>query len=234
MNNTSRFELSFSGLQLDNFNFINLMIIMPENRSLLTLDLSRKNLEDSEARQIADMLKVNKKLRRLELEGNFFGPEACKYFAEALKVNKSLKYLDLENNKLTNQGEDDSGIIEIFKALETNKTLISLNLNNNYLTTLCGHAICECLRENQILIHLDVMNNQKFISKKNERVNEDGDSKYVTHGLNLIQLEEIKDKLAENKVLFDQMRKEEWKERKKMNVEDGEVTNVANYFSHLK
>lgn len=233
MNNTSPFELSFSGLQLDNFNFINLMIIMPENRSLLTLDLSRKNLEDSEARQIADMLKFNKKLRRLELEGNFFGPEACKYFAEALKVNKTLKYLDLENNRLTNQGEDDSGIVDIFKSLEINKTLISLNLNNNYLTPLCGHAICECLRENPILIHLDVMSNQRFISKKNER-NEDGESKFVTHGLSLGQLEEIKDKLAENKIIYDQMRKEEWKERKKMNIEDGEVTNVANYLSHLK
>lgn len=209
------------------------MIIMPENRSLLTLDLSRKNLEDSEARQIADMLKVNKKLRRLELEGNFFGPEACKFFAEALKINKTLKYLDLENNRLTNQGEDDSGIIDIFKSLETNKTLISLNLNNNYLTPLCGHAMSECLRENEILIHLDVMTNQRFISKKNER-NEDGESKYVTHGLSLMQLEDIKDKMAENKVIYDQMRKEEWKERKKVTVEEQEVINVANHLSHLK
>ena len=179
------------------------------------------------------MIKTNKKLRRLELEGNFFGPEACKYIAEALKYNRTLKYLDLENNKLTNQGEDDSGIIAIFKSLRVNKTLISLNLNNNYLTPICGHAICECLRENENIIHLDVMNNQRFHSKKNER-NEDGESKYVSSGLTLFQLEEIKDKIAENKISFDTMRKEEWKERKNMNIEDEEVNNVGIYYSHIK
>jgi len=209
------------------------MLFLPDNRSLLTLDLSRKNLTDYNAKQIADMLKTNRKLRRLELEGNYFGPDGCKYIAEALRVNKTLKYLDLENNKLTNQGEDDSGIIALFKSLRVNKTLISLNLNNNYLTAICGHAICECLRENENLIHLDVMQNQRFTSKKNER-SEDGDSKFVSNGLTLFQLEEIKEKIAENKKLYDIMRKEEWKERKKMNIEDEQVNNVATYFSHIK
>lgn len=225
--------MSFAGLDLDTWNFTNLMLFLPENKSLLTLDLSRKNLTDYNAKQIADMLKTNKKLVRLELEGNFFGPEGCKFLAEALRINKTLKYLDLENNKLTNQGEDDSGIISLFKSLRVNKTLISLNLNNNYLTAICGHAICECLRENENLIHLDVMQNQRFTSKKNER-NEDGDSKYASNGLNLFQLEEIKEKIAENKKLYDTMRKEEWKERKNMKVDDDEVNNVATYLSHLK
>ncbi len=209
------------------------MLFLPENKSLLTLDLSRKNLTDYNAKQIADMLKTNKKLVRLELEGNLLGPEGCKFLAEALRVNKTLKYLDLENNKLTHQGEDDSGIIALFKSLRVNKTLISLNLNNNYLTGICGHAICECLRENENLIHLDVMQNQRFTSKKNDR-SEDSDSKYVSNGLNLFQLEEIKEKVAENGKLYDTMRKEEWKERKRMKVDDDEVNNVAIYLSHLK
>ena len=220
--------MSFAGLDLDMWNFTNLMLFLPENKSLLTLDLSRKGLTDYHAKQISEMLKTNKKLRRLELEGNYFGPDACKYFADALNHNKTLKYLDLENNKLTNQGEDHSGVIAIFKNLRNNKSLISLNL-----TPICGHAICECLRENENVIHLDVMNNQRFTSKKNER-SEDGDSKYVSTGLTLFQLEEIKDKIAENKKLYDTMRKEEWKERKKMNVDDDEVNNVATYLSHIK
>jgi len=225
--------LSFSGLDLDTWNFTNLMLFLPDNKSLLTLDLSRKNLSDYNVKQIADMLKVNKKLVRLELEGNYCGPDGCKYLADALRVNKTLKYLDLESNKLTNQGEDDSGIIALFKSLRVNKTLISLNINNNYLTAMCGHAITECLRENENLIHLDIMQNQRFISKKNER-SEDGDSKYVSNGLSLFQLEEIKEKVAENKKLYDAMRKEEWKERKLMKIDDDEVTIVATHFSHNK
>ncbi len=171
MNSESPHALSFAGLDLDTWNLANLMLFLPENRSLLTLDLSRKNLTDYNAKQIHEMLKTNKKLRRLELEGNYFSPEGCKFFAEAIRVNKTLKYLDLENNKLTNQGEDDSGIIALFKSLRVNKTLISLNLNNNYLTAVCGHAISECLRENENLIHLDVMQNQRFTSKKNDNSN---------------------------------------------------------------
>lgn len=209
------------------------MLFLPENKSLLTLDLSRKGLTDHHAKLIADTIKVNKKLRRLELEGNSFGPEACKYFAEALKYNKTLKYLDLENNKLTNQGEDCSGIIALFRSLRNNKSLISLNLNNNYISSESGHEIVDCLRENDTLIHLDVMNNQRFVSKKNERM-DDGDSKYISNGLTLFQLEEIKEKIAENKVAFDNMRKEEWKERKRMNQEYEEVVNVKNHISHIK
>lgn len=210
------------------------MLILPENISLLDLDLSRKNLGDAEAKQICDMLKINKNLRRLELEGNFFGPEACKYFAEMLKINKSLKHLNLENNRLTNQGEDNTGIIEIFKSLENNKSLFSLNLNNNYLTDNCGKVIWECIKENDILINIDLMNNQKFIAKKNELNLTENNSKFVTQGLNLLFLEEIKENLGKNKLKYDQMRKEEWEERKKMDLEELGDVNVANNFSHLK
>jgi hypothetical protein len=45
------------------------MFLLMENKSLHTLNLSRKKLTDKHAKSIADMLKVNKTLRRLELEG---------------------------------------------------------------------------------------------------------------------------------------------------------------------
>jgi hypothetical protein len=223
IDNTSSYELSFAGLELDTWNFTNLMLFLPDNKSLLTLNLSRKNLTDSHAMQIAEMLKVNKKLRRLELEGNFFGPEALKHFAEALKVNKTLRYLDLENNRLTDNGNDDSGILAIFDALKHNTMLISLNLSNNYLTLSCGQSIIDSLRKNKSLIHLELFSNQRFTINLNER--EESDSKYISHGLGINQIKDIKDKLNENREAYDQLRKEEWKERKQMGHENDEVRN---------
>lgn len=227
INNTSTYELSFAGLDLDTWNFTNLMLFLPENKSLLTLNLSRKNLTDAHAIQIAEMLKVNKKLRRLELEGNFFGPESAKYFAEALKVNKTLRYLDLENNKLTDNGNDDTGLLSLFEALKHNTMLISINLTNNYLTLSCGQAIIDCLRKNKSIIHLEVFANQRFALNLNER--EENDSKYISLGLGINQVKEIKDKLHENREAYNALRKEEWKERKQMTFEGDEVRNVNTY-----
>ena len=70
----------------DGWDFRLLTTILERNTSLLTLSLSRKNLEDVEGKKIAEMVSKNHKLRRLELEGNFFGPETATAFANALKV----------------------------------------------------------------------------------------------------------------------------------------------------
>ena len=240
MDNTSPYELNFAGLELDRWYFTSLMLFLPNNMSLITLNLSRKKILDDQAKEIAEMLKKNKKLRRLELEGNNLGPEAAKYFAEAFKVNRTLRYLDLENNNLTNKGEDPEGIIALFEALRDNTILISLNLNNNYLTASCGQAIVSCLRKNKILVHLEVFNNQRFEEwnkenpkhLKREDKAKDILSKYVTEGLSIQHIKEIKERVTENRALYDNMRKEEWIERKKMEADQNEIINVNNALSH--
>jgi hypothetical protein len=236
MDNTSPYELNFAHLDLDRWNFTSLMLFLPENKSLITLNLSRKNLTDDNAKEISEMLKKNKKLTRLELEGNSFGPEAAKYFAEALKVNRTLKYLDLENNNLTNKGEDPEGVIALFESLRDNIILISLNLSNNFLTPTCGQAVISCLRKNKILIHLETFQNQRFEewNKENPRHprkedhNKDMISKFVSEGLSISQVKEIKERIAENRNLYENMRKEEWIERKKMGIEHDDVINYTN------
>jgi hypothetical protein len=199
------------------------MLFLPNNQSLLTLNLSRKHLTDDNAKEIAEMLKKNKKLRRLELEGNLLGPDSAKYFAEALRVNKTLRYLDLENNNLTDKGEDDSGIKALFEALADNTMLISLNLANNYLTVGCGNEIISSLRKNKTLIHLEIFDNTRYEEwdKENPRhpMKGENDSKFVRGGLGINQISEIIKKVNENNVLYDEMRLAEWKERKNMKVE---------------
>ncbi len=215
------------------------MLFLPENKSLLTLNLSRKKLNDDQAKEISEMLKKNKKLRRLELEGNEFGPEAAKYLAEALKINRHLRYLDLENNNLTNRGEDPDGINSLFEALKENTMLISLNLNNNYLNSTCGHAILSCLKKNEILIHLETFMNQRFEDwikddTKHQRDDKENLSKFVSVGLTIQQIKEIKERIASNRRKHEEMRKDEWKERKTMEMEHDEKVNYVNLVSNKK
>ena len=138
----------------DGWDFRLLTTILERNTSLLTLSLSRKNLEDVEGKKIAEMISKNKKLRRLELEGNFFGPATATAFADALKKNNTLRYLDLENNNLTDQGKNIEGMKNLFLGLQSNTMLISLNLANNYLTPDVGSQIIDMFRTNKTIINL--------------------------------------------------------------------------------
>ena len=71
IDNVSPYEINFSGIELDIIYYSTLMNILKDRgRSLHTLNLSRKGLNDKQhANIIAKMLKENKTLRRLELEG---------------------------------------------------------------------------------------------------------------------------------------------------------------------
>lgn len=117
IDNVSPYELNFAGIDLDLLNILTLMnILKTGGKTLHTLNLSRKNLDDSHAGVIANMLRENKTLRRLELEGNNFGPDGLKKIADALRTNSTLRYLDLENNNLTNSFEDTTGVEELFEV----------------------------------------------------------------------------------------------------------------------
>lgn len=214
------------------------MLFLAKNQSLLSLNLSRKNLTDEHAKEIAEMLKKNKKLRRLELEGNFFGPEAAKHLADALKVNRTLKYLDLENNNLTNRGQDDSGIKSLFEAIEDNTILISLNLSNNFLTNNSGNYINSALKKNKNLIHLETFDNQRYEEwdKDNYKHSTRGenDSKFLRQGLLINQINDINEGIVRNKKLYDEMRLAEWKERKQMKNEMDDIKDIDNVMSAKK
>jgi len=235
-NNVSPFQLNFAGWDLNDTsdeNFEILMFLLMENKSLHTLNLSRKKLTDKHAKSIAEMLKVNKTLRRLELEGNYFGPEAANHLAEALKINKTLRYLDLENNNLTNFGtEKVEGIPKLFTALKENKMLISLNLNGNYLENRHGDNIIDCLNTNKILIHLDIGSNQNFIEDQEEK--KSGDKKYKCAGLSIDNIIKIKEQLNNNREEYQHYRKKEWQERKKMDGEEKELFNYKTTVSAVK
>ena len=230
LRNTSAYELAFPNYSMkDGWDFRLLTTILERNTSLLTLSLSRKNLEDVEGKKIAEMVSKNKKLRRLELEGNFFGPETATAFADALKKNNTLRYLDLENNNLTDGGKNIEGMKDLFLGLQSNTMLISLNLANNYLTPDVGSQIIDMFRTNKTIINLEIFQNKDFIDRPNDANKKDENSKYISAGLTIYQIEEIKNALKRNYDKYVQMRTDEWKERKRMtnNYQDNVQTQIT-------
>lgn len=229
--NVSTYEVNFSGLDLNDWDFHSLMIILGENMSVLTLNLCRKGLTDDKAKKLGEMLKQNKRLKRLELEGNLFTSEACNYFADALKKNDFLRYLDLQNNCLTDNGKNNDGIIKICNALEENTMLITLILSNNALDDHCAQKFYSMLRKNKSLIHLELFDNQQFINRERMNIYE---SKFGCIGSSVEHTESIKEKLRENRSKDKKWRLKEWKERKKIKDEDLDVQNNAIYLTAKK
>ena len=67
-------EISLAGLDIGTARCNMLAKCMKNNESLLSIDMSRRNIEDGDGLILAKMLHHNKKLRNLELEGNLLGP----------------------------------------------------------------------------------------------------------------------------------------------------------------
>lgn len=137
-NNSTPFDFSVCGLDLGAVRCRILATQVAHNKSLLSLHLARKGIQDAEGKEIAKILLTNTTLRKLELEGNNLGLQSAYAFGRALKVNKTLRYLDLESNQLTTDGTNWGGVTSFFEFLPVNKTLISLNMANNQMDESCG------------------------------------------------------------------------------------------------
>lgn len=168
------------------------------NKSLKSIHLGKKKINDEQGVQIANMLKENKFLLKLELEGNLLGHKTALEMGKALQVNNTLKFLDMENNKLTNGGTNNEQVCHISEALYSNKTLLHLNLANNNMNLEIGEKFVESTKENLTLICFEF-----------------GFNKF-SHD----QILEIQEHLVRNKAAYDAERKKEWKERKRMAEEE--------------
>lgn len=136
-------EYSLAGTSLGGPRMQIVSRIVAYNKSLTTLHLCRKNIQDKEGQDIARALLSNTSLRKLELEGNSLGMLTARVFALALRKNKTLRYLDLESNNLTNDTEENGGVEEMIQALASNTTLLSLNLANNRLDQQIGRQFVD-------------------------------------------------------------------------------------------
>jgi hypothetical protein len=197
--NTSPAQYSLSGIELSTATVGIIANDIKVNKTLRTLHLCKKKINDEQGAVLADMLILNKFLLKLELEGNLLGAKTAIAFGKVLKdQNKTLVYLDLENNFLTNSGASYDEVKSFSDCLITNKSLLHLNLANNGMNEECGERFVTNTGINKSLICFEFGFNQ-----------------FLLEDIRIIQ-----ENLKDNKAKYDKDRFMEWKERKRMAEEE--------------
>ena len=89
--------------------------------------------------------------------------------------------------------------------------------------------IIDMFRSNKTIINLEFFQNKDFKDRPNNAERKDENSKFLSVGLYITQIEEIKKCLKENYDAYVKMRTDEWKERKRMtnNYEDNVQTQIT-------
>ena len=197
--NTSPAQYSLSGIELSSATVGIIANDVKINRTLKTLHLCKKKINDEQGAVLADMLIKNKFLLKLELEGNLLGAKTALAFGKVLKdQNKTLSYLDFENNFMTNSGASNDEVKSFSDCLLTNKSLLHLNLANNGMNEECGERFVTNTGINTTLICFEFGFNQFLLEHTRT----------------------IQENLKRNKKAYDEERFKEWKERKRMNEEE--------------
>ncbi|CAF0835438.1 unnamed protein product [Rotaria sordida] len=150
---------------------------------LTTLDLSRLQISDQEAKAIAYALQQNKTLTTLDLQHNLIRPQGAQSLANALKENTTLTTISLENNQISDQGTQyfanallqnktlttlnlrsnqirPQGIQHLANALQQNRKLTTINLRSNMISNLGTSYLANALQHNQTLTILNLANNR--------------------------------------------------------------------------
>ena len=134
---------------------------MWSNYTIVCLDLSSNNLDDSAGMYVARILRRNNSLRKMEVDNNFFGLNAAKAFAESLLINTSLVHLSVDSNPIFDPSNDEgySGISAFAETLAVNKTLKFLNLWRTSLDRRGGEVLAEKLELNDTILLCEVSQN---------------------------------------------------------------------------
>mmetsp|Transcript_35981 Transcript_35981/g.66116 ORF Transcript_35981/g.66116 Transcript_35981/m.66116 type:complete len:395 (+) Transcript_35981:24-1208(+) len=157
--NVSAPHITVCGIELTSVRLRLLTKAMENNTSCMSLDVSRKGLNDEDGVSLADMIEKNMSLQKLECEGNNLGVKAAEAIGEALRKNEGLRCLNLESNNLTAGGNDQRGIMVLADALKENQTLRVLNLAKNGITAQAGEHFVKAVEANDSLTVVDLLGN---------------------------------------------------------------------------
>lgn len=136
------------------------------NKTLQTLDLSYNNIQDEGAQAIAELLELNKSLKLLFIQGNTISEAGANYISSSLSKNTSLKELNISRNPIK-----DEGVKKIADALKTNNSLISITLYCHNGTEACYDYIKEHLFPNNKTI-LEFIPNTNIRAPQNKPLHE--------------------------------------------------------------
>ena len=124
--------------------------------SIISLDISRSNLNDDAGSHLAKMIGSNSSIQLLNLELNNLGPPTASAFGKHLKTNNTLKYLCLEGNNLTSAEESIIGVKDLADSLKYNKSLTNLNLWRCMIGKEGSGYFSSALEKNDTLLSLDI------------------------------------------------------------------------------
>ena len=174
------------------------------NESLKTLSLVRMKLDDEDIEDLIENLSVNSHMEKIELDENILNSFSMLKFAESIKENKTLKHISFENNDLSRK-DDYDGLSDFLEALKENTGLNYINLAYCKISNEHLDKIIELLKVNKNIIMLDVTGNFRLNYKK---------------------LREIQNLLVRNREEFDQEKRFEWEERKEMNRQHEQLSEI--------
>merc|ERR1711916_231771 len=124
------------------------------NESLVSLDVTKSNLDDDQTRVLVAGLMDNHTLTSLSLAHNAIGDRGGKALAKYLALDHLvLASLDVSDNKIGHAGG-----VALGHALHANSTLLELNLRLNRLGEGCAY-VCAGLVENATLTSLSLAAN---------------------------------------------------------------------------
>ncbi len=161
--------------------------VLKENTTLTSLSLASyavaNSMSSDDLKVICDALESNTTLQRLWLGGNQLGNIGAQQLVRALKKNTSVTDLSLQTNSIRAPGFNDIGSLlsyqrlkaldlgynyfdvhckEFVQHLALSKSLTSLSLRESEIGTLALKLLCDGLKLNQSIVHLDLEGNRGF------------------------------------------------------------------------
>ncbi|XP_072514409.1 leucine-rich repeat-containing protein 34 [Salminus brasiliensis] len=127
--NTSLEELDMSDCDLGTQSLIAFAIVLSNNRTVLSINVSRPllfSLQEETTVHMARMLAVNQTLRELHMGKHGMTDSGVERLCEALMLNRTLRYLDLCCNRISRDG-----VKCLAGVLKENNTLEILDLSSN-------------------------------------------------------------------------------------------------------
>ena len=126
--------------------------MLPDNKSITHLDLSKTFMGDDLASTLAKMFVDNQILAHLNLSYNSLKEKGGIAIGQTLSNNESLTHLDLSHNTLAHK------VLEVLaKSLASSIKMLYLNLSYNPQSVEeSSHHICTILENSKLITHLDI------------------------------------------------------------------------------
>jgi hypothetical protein len=135
---------------------------------LREIDLSYNEFGDKGALLLARLLQEDKYLEILNLNSNSIGEKGTEALCKALQLNERITTFIISNNPI-----GDMGGMEIARMLQVNNYITTLGISGTGLKATSLIAIWTVVKNNDVLIHLDISNNLSNLNNLTQSVAND-------------------------------------------------------------